>query len=380
MSNKGKFKKNGMVIAHDEKHTGPEPLWDDANKLDAIELQNRMLDALRFYEYYLDRGDMLNFAMEWMVNNDYGKEDIKLIRNLPKEIALSTAGKLCRMLSMGMPEVHGSKDHADYVKREIAKALEASRIHSAHKKLESKIEEKPKTKPVPPMKRLENKVYENVIAVIDWALDDWIETKTIEPINVSSLLGSSNIPAKGCQFVITWLDAYIDELKSAQTGEDEEAVEGYSFLTKRELNKWLKSFEKMKDDVEKYKKAHTKAVVRVKKVKPALQQVSKLNYDKENSKVSAMKIPGSVVTIIFNAKNRKLQVYHAVGRSGLSVKGTSIKDFDETKSYQVTVRQNLIDSVIGKDPKAIEKVISPKTKRTTVNGRVNENCTIVYVK
>jgi hypothetical protein len=318
--------------------------------------------------------------MEWMVNNDYEKEDIKLIRNLPKEITLSTAGKLCRMLSMGMPEVHGSKDHADYVKREITKALEASRIHSAHKKLESKIEEKPKEKPIPPMKRLENKVYENVIAVIDWALDDWIDTKTIEPINVSSLLGSSNIPAKGCQFVITWLDAYIDELKSAQSGEDEEAVEGYSFLTKRELNKWLKSFEKMKDDVEKYKKAHTKAIVRVKKVKPPLQQVSKLNYDKENSKVSAMKIPGSVVTIIFNTKNRKLQVYHAVGRSGLSVKGTSIKDFDETKSYQITVRQNLIDSVVGKDPKAIEKVISPKTKRTTVNGRVNENCTIVYVK
>ena len=377
---KDKFKKNGMVIAHDEKHTGPEPLWDDADKLDAVELQNRMLDALRFYEYYLDRGDMLNFAMEWMVNNDYGKEDIKLIRNLPKEITLSTAGKLCRMLSMGMPKVHGSKDHADYVKREITKALEASRIHSAHKKLESKIEEKPKEKPIPPMKRLENKVYENVIAVIDWALDDWIDTKTIEPINVSSLLGSSNIPAKGCQFVITWLDAYIDELKSAQAGEDEEAVEGYSFLTKRELNKWLKSFEKMKDDVEKYKKAHTKAVVRVKKVKPPLQQVSKLNYDKENSKVSAMKIPGSVVTIIWNQKTRKLQVYYAVGRSGLSVKGTSIKDFDETKSYQFTVRKTAIHAFVGKDPKEIEKAMSPKVKKTAVNGRVNENCTIVYVK
>jgi len=105
-----------------------------------------------------------------------------------------------------------------------------------------------------------------------------------------------------------------------------------------------------------------------------------LNYDKDNSKISPVKIPGSVDTIIFNSKTRKLQVYKAVGRQGLSVKGTSIKDFDDVKSYQVTVRENMIESVVGKDPKALEKIISPKTKRTKVNGRVNEHCRIVYVK
>ena len=64
---------------------------------------------------------------------------------------------------------------------------------------------------------------------------------------------------------------------------------------------------------------------------------------------------------------------------GTSVKITSIKDFDD-QSCQVTVRENLIESVVGKDPKAIEKLLSPKTKRTKVNGRVNEHCVIVYVK
>ena len=75
MAGKGKFKKNGMVIAHDEKHTGPEPTWDDAEFLSDEGLQDRMLDALRFYGYYLDRDDFSNFAMAWMVDAGYTPED-----------------------------------------------------------------------------------------------------------------------------------------------------------------------------------------------------------------------------------------------------------------------------------------------------------------
>ena len=105
-----------------------------------------------------------------------------------------------------------------------------------------------------------------------------------------------------------------------------------------------------------------------------------MKYDKDNSKISPVKIPGSVDTIIFNSKTRKLQIYKAVGRQGLSVKGTSIKDFDDVKSFQFTVRKVAIHHFIGKDPKWIEKNMSDKVKRTKVNGRVNEHCRIVYVK
>ena len=67
-------------------------------------------------------------------------------------------------------------------------------------------------------------------------------------------------------------------------------------------------------------------------------------------------------------------------RSGLSIKGTTIKDFDDVKSYQFTVRKVSIHDFVGKDPKVIEKNLSDKVKRTKVNGRVNEHCRIVYVK
>jgi len=377
MASRKKFLKNGFVNPYDVQHTGEEPIWDDAEKITNEEKTDRMLNAFNFYTYYLDREDFHNFVMEWMVKDGYSVDDLKAIRKVPKAASLSTAGKLCRMFLMGMEESFGDKYHGDFVRKTIVKALETA---DNVKKETPKEEKKPTIPAVSPMKRLEMKVNEYIITPIDFAMDDWVDDpSSAEPLNVQGLLGAHGIPAKGCQFVINWLDVYIKDLTDAQAG-DPDCVEGYAFLTKRQLNKWVRVMTKMKEDVEKYQLANQKTVVRTKKVKPAGVQVANVNYDKEGSPISAVKIPGAIDVVIFNTKTRKLQVYKAVGRQGLSVKGTSIKDFDEVKSYQVTVRANLVDDVIGKEPKAIEKIISSKTKRTKVNGRLNEHCRVVYVK
>jgi hypothetical protein len=377
MASRKKFLKNGFVNPYDVQHTGEEPIWEDAEKITNEEKTDRMLNAFNFYTYYLDREDFHNFVMEWMVKDGYSVDDLKAIRKVPKAASLSTAGKLCRMFLMGMEESFGDKYHGDFVRKTIVKALEMA---DNVKKETTEEEKKPTIPAVSPMKRLEMKVNEYIITPIDFAMDDWVDDpSSAEPLNVQSLLGAHSIPAKGCQFVINWLNVYIKDLTDAQAG-DPDCVEGYAFLTKRQLNKWVKAMTKMKEDVEKYQLANQKTVVRTKKVKPAGVQVANVNYDKEGSPISAVKIPGAIDVVIFNTKTRKLQVYKAVGRQGLSVKGTSIKDFDEVKSYQVTVRANLVDDVIGKEPKAIEKIISSKTKRTKVNGRLNEHCRVVYVK
>jgi hypothetical protein len=146
------------------------------------------------------------------------------------------------------------------------------------------------------------------------------------------------------------------------------------------MSKVIKSIRDWICDVEKYRQSIKKTKVRVKKTRPAGVQVQNLKYDKDNSNISPVKIPGSIDTIIYNSKTRKLQIYKAVGRQGLSVRGTSIKDFDDVKSYQFTVRKTSFHDFVGKDPKTIEKNLSDKVKRNKVNGRVNEHCQIIYVK
>lgn len=393
MSKGKKFNKNGMVNAYDDKHTGQEPDWSDAETLSPEQVNDRMLRGFNFYTYYLDRDDFIKILMEYMAtyHNKWKADDIRKIRNVNKDVPLSTEGKVARMLLMGMPDVvntQGMKMH-EYVDAKIASTI---RYVDMHKETEKYDKPLPKVKKViiPPMKRLEDKVTAEVICHIDWALDEWVEDyANVAPINVAQLLGGANIPAKGCQFVTNWLDKYLVDFYDAKSGECDQCVEAYSFLTKVQLNKWIRTFEKMKADVEKYEIANKKAIVRVKKVKPAIKQVEKLQYLKESDdkkSVPPVRICGAMNVYTYNVKTRKFAKYQALTRNGLSVKGTSIKDFDESKSYIFTVRQNATDDLFKqlkkKDVvKGFDSVKeSTKSKVGVPNGRINEHTLIIYAK
>jgi hypothetical protein len=369
------FTRTGEVKAEDSKYTGTEPTWDSANTLTEEEVHKKFSSALNFYAYYLSAKDLVPDLVLYMTNNGYKKDDVKLIKRYGEKVGVTTIGKIARMVNRGMPY---SDTHLDNtIKSCVTKAREIK----AYSIADGELIKKPVQPVLSPMKRLENKVDAEVISHIDYALDDWTEdTKNIAMVGVTSLLAGANIPAKGCQFVHNFLDRYISEATEAYEKTCDQMVEGYSFLTRSELRKWVKTLEKMKDEVSKYEKANKKAIVRTKKVKPAGAQVVNMKYNKDDSKVSAVKIPGSVETIIWNPKTRKLQVYKALARNGFSVKGTTIKDFDTDTSYQFTVRATSIDAMVGKDSKALEKIMSPKVKRAKVNGRVNEHCEIIICK
>ena len=394
MSKGRKFNKNGIVNAYDEKHTGLEPDWSDADKLTQEQVNDRMLRGFNFYTYYLDRDDLHKCIMEYMAtyHDKFKSEDIKKVRSVSKEVSLSTEGKVARMLLMGMPDIittQGKKMH-QFVDDKIAEAIRFVDMHDLDKKMVTEDEDKPKRVIIPPMKRLEEKVYSEVICHIDWALDDWLDDyANVKPIGVQSLLSSASIPSKGCKFVTDWLDNLLVDMYDAKTGECEQCVESYSFLTKVQLNKWIRTFEKMKDDVAKYEKAHKKAIVRVKKVKPAIQQVKDLKYLTNNDdakSVPPVRICGAFNVVTYNVKTKKLAKYQALTRNGLSVKGTSIKDFDADKSYTFTVRQNMKDELFKQlKKKEVVKGFdglkeSTKTKVMIPNGRVNEHTLILYAK
>ncbi len=394
MSKGRKFNKNGMVNAFDEKHTGLEPDWSDADELTIEQVNDRMLRGFNFYTYYLDRDDLHKCIMEYMAtyHDKFKSEDIKKVRSVSKEVSLSTEGKVARMLLMGMPDIvttQGMKMH-EFVDKKISGVITYVNQNGLVKKKETEDSEKPKKVIIPPMKRLEDKVYSEVICHIDWALDEWLDDyANVKPVGVQSLLSGASIPSKGCKFVTDWLDNLLIDFYDAKTGECEQCVEAYSFLTKVQLNKWIRTFEKMKDDVAKYEKAHKKAIVRVKKVKPAIQQVKDLKYLTDNDGVKSVppvRMCGAMNVFTYNTKTKKVAKYQALTRNGLSVKGTSIKDFDTDKSYTFTVRQNitkeLFKQLTKKDVvKGMDTIKeSTKTKVAVPNGRINEHTLLLFAK
>jgi len=372
-----KFNRDGSFFAGDAQHTGQEPTWEDYDKLTEEEKKKRLQDGLYFYSYYCDfddlKKDFKTYALKY-----FKPEDVKFVLRWHKKAAktLFTSAKLARMVNRGLPE---NEHNLKHFKKNFLDTLEDCKIYSLWTKDDTE-EDKPKAAVISPTKRLENKCNEKVLSHMEETIDNMLCRHEYKEINATELVGTNNIPAKGCELIMKALHTEVTFYEEIKSGQCDQLVEAYDWLGKREINKIIKTVNDWICDIEKYRQSIKKTVVRVKKVKPAGTQVKDLKFDKDNSTVAAHKIPGAVECIIFNSKYRKLQVYYAIGRSGLSVKGTTIKDFDDVKSYQVTVRQNLVEDILSKDPKQVDKFFGPKTKRAKVNGRVNEHCRIVYVK
>ena len=373
-----KLNRDGSFYAPDAKHTGQEPTFEDYSSLSEHEKKQRLQHALYFYSYYCDFEDLKKDFKIYALKH-FKSADVTFVLKWYKKAAktLFTSAKLARMSNRGLPENESNLKH---FKQNFLEVVNDCKIYALWDSKNGDVEEKTEVKVISPAKRLENKCNEKVLSHMEEAIDSMISNEEFQEINATELVGTNNIPPKGCDLIMKALHVEVSFYQEIKDGQDDQLNDAYGFLGKRELNKIIKTIQDWICDIEKYRQSIKKTVVRVKKIQPPIKQIKDLKYNKEGSTVSAMKIPGSVELILFNTKYRKLQVYYAMGRSGLTVKGTSIKDFDDVKSYQVTVRQNLVEDVLSKNPKQIDKFFGPKTKRAKVNGRVNEHCKIVYVK
>ena len=393
---KNKLDRRGEVKAVDFKFTGTEPTWVDAESISAEEYHIRQGRALRFYNYYLDAADMRPWVIDWMSSNGYTKSDISAIKNLPPNTLVSTVGKLVRMLQRGMPDTAPSSDKSKgaskFIREQLKDAITDYRLIVAEAKPETE-EDNSKPKPVvkTPLQRLEAKVNDEVITHLEVLLDKIAEvthddTPTKMPyMDVSMLLRSSSTPAKGAKVVVDWLTHQHAELKSAADRTCEDAVEGYSYLRKPQLNRIVANFEKMIADAASHAKVKSTRRPRVKRPKAADKQVAKLKYLKDDDtyslrSIDPVAIPFSQRVYVFNTKYRQLSIYYSSTPSGFSVKGTSIKEFDPDKSVTLTLRkpEDVLPLILSGTVRKIDNLLNTlKTKPRKANGRINDNTVLL---
>ncbi len=114
-----KFQKNGDVAATDEKYTGVEASWRGVDTKEAYD--KKLSSALNFYNYYLDRDDYIPIIHEYMTAKGYDKNDLQLIKGIPKTSRdVTITGKLCRMFNRGAPDYY---NYRGLVQSKIASML-----------------------------------------------------------------------------------------------------------------------------------------------------------------------------------------------------------------------------------------------------------------
>ena len=171
--------------------------------------------------------------------------------------------------------------------------------------------------------------------------------------------------------------------------EDRQLLESYEDMSDDVIQKGIKAYDNIFQACDyMIGIANANRKPRKKKEKSPEQQVSKMQYKKEDADLNLKSIdPTEIIYAealwVYNVKTRKLGKYVArtldprgMNRpgTGLTVKGTSIKGFDEENSIQKTLRkpeQQLKEFADSGPKKVLEFYDAIKTMGVKLNGRIN---------
>jgi hypothetical protein len=208
----------------------------------------------------------------------------------------------------------------------------------------------------------------------------------VEP-DFASYLKSNEVSSQVSKLISPAFKKMKAELEEAYTGKDKQLVEGYSNIKKVKLRKFIKLIDDLESACnQQVVSAKTVRKPRVRKEKPASVLASKVKYMKEFAElqlksVNPVSLVGASEAWIYNTKYKKLQVYRALDGQKLSVKGTSLVNYDVSQSSSKTLRKpESTKDILGMAKKTFATFFNKlTTKDASVNGRLNEECVILKV-
>lgn len=161
---------------------------------------------------------------------------------------------------------------------------------------------------------------------------------------------------------------------------DQELREAYSHISTPNLKKLVRTYERLYETCENIIN-HSKSTrkPRTRKVKPVKAKFCPNHPELPIQGILPEVIVGSRRAIVFDVKYRKLGCYYS--DTGMTIKGTTIYNFDSTRSFQKILRKpdkiltGIHQSGIVEFNKEFLKI---KTVSQKLTGRLNENTLILY--
>jgi hypothetical protein len=197
-----------------------------------------------------------------------------------------------------------------------------------------------------------------------------------------------NIKDAQTKYIVEWAKNKRNDFDEVLNTEDKDLKEGYSNFSKIQIKKLVTFFDQVILDCQKVSGDSVKTrKPRKRKAKSPDQLVAKMLYQKEFEElklksVAASGIVGAMQLWIYNTKTRKLGVYHADDAGGLSVKGSTIINFSETKSVQKKLRKPevTIPEVLTGGKVFMRNVMDNiRAVQSVLNGRINKDTILLKI-
>jgi hypothetical protein len=397
----------GGINAVDSKYTGEEPVWDNWESWPIEKFWKEYTRSFNFYNYYSNSKDSKAAVLEWMVNNGYSKNDIRAVKSAPDYFPGMTAGTLCTCMNRGMPAQHPDAQayleslsthniHSEpmvssdvLVKEKIAIAISEGRRSHLQASDDTGETVPVKSNVIPPMVRLQNKCMSTIIMDLDLLMDEWCDSgDEVRVIPIYKTMQIYELPAASCPQVETYLEKWVNEMLLAASGEDDYMSEGYSYLSKKQLNSRIAAVQTMLDDLQMFKNsAKASRKPREKKPTAATKQIAKMKYMKHSNEfkitsINPIRIIGAHRFLAFNVKTRMLFDYGTSATVGFIIKGTTIQNLDETMSRCIRLRkpEEFLQIALNNTANQFEKAWNKlTTKESKPNGRINDDIILLRV-
>jgi hypothetical protein len=325
--------------------------------------QTELTQALSWYAQNRDSKDATKYAIE------YFKKKLKIPAPEAIKNQAPTFGYICRLVSTGT--VLGAKDSVWFdktvddlknAKAPVAKVVKVANVVSIQDHIKRKAGE--------------------CIGELEGQIDDLITSKFSADVSPFAMMNTLEIKGAHTKFVIDYFKTRRAEYDEILTTTDSDVKEAYSNFTKTQLKKLVAYCDQVIIDGMRLAGDSVKSrKPRKRKAKSAEQIVAKINYAKDFAELKLVSVdPKTIVGAnqlwVYNIKTRKLGCYNAEDAAGLSIKGSTIQNFAESKSIQKTLRKPAVTlpEVLKGGKVALRNVLTEiRAAEGVLTGRINND-------
>ena len=315
-------------------HVLPEPDWKKFKEYtEESDREKAFSDCEYFVHYEVADKSGVPHLKKWMKEN-YPAKDLEIIKKLP-DSALHSYSKYAYVWSkLG----YMTEKHTEFLMK-----LKDDLVAKGSSYVEEK-EDEPVVK-VPTVRK-------NLSDFIDTIEDAFHNVISGQSIKIETLIDSAKLSAPELSKAYTEIDVLASEFREVlalrnqnELSEwDKQLVEGYSHIKLSTLKKIVDFAAQVQTGLLETKQS--KKIVRIRRKKPTdrTKLVRKLKFLSEckelNLKsVNPVDIIGASEVWVYDVKRKKIGVYASEYEGTLGVKGTSIDNYSEAKSYEKTLRK-----------------------------------------
>lgn len=384
-------KKPTVRRAHlaDEKYTGYEPQWDTERALamSDADFDHHLRRSFYYYNYHYASKDLKPDLIKWLQEQKlFAVSKTELGKVIKSRWVPMTACSIIAAHKQGMPLRGKIPAYLETMVRDVCEKYDFYNEGDDEAPATQEIKHAVK---VPTIQDRLNEKMSATLGELEGHFDD-VVTNTDSAFKPYDFLVAQNVPQAQLGKVETAFNKTRAEFEAAQAKQDDQLIEGYKHFKAADYKRIYAWFDELQKAVEQYrgvKKATKK--LRVKKSPSKEKLVAKLKYAKESKElklvsINPVDIIGAAELWVYNTKTRKLGKYvPGAYNDGISVKGTTILDFDETKSVQKTLRkpeQQLVEFMKSGKVQLRSFLSNIKATETKLNGRINADVLLLKVQ